>query len=126
MKLRLTHNSIRIRIQRSELALLQSSGQIKETVAFPSTGPFQYEIAVYEGREIHASFKETAILIELPKEIAQPWMDTTQVGIETDLQLKDNERLSILIEKDFPCLDRPNEDKSETFWELVDKPAPSC
>ncbi|MDW3194341.1 MAG: hypothetical protein R8G66_18340 [Cytophagales bacterium] len=126
MKLRLTHNSIRIRVQRSELAQLQTEGRIKEAVTFPTSAAFQYEIAVHDGTEIEASHNESMISIKLPSDVAQPWFDSSQVGIETNLSLAGNGQLHVLIEKDFPCADRPNEDKSETFWELVDKPDAAC
>lgn len=126
VKLRLTHNSIRIRVQRSELTQLQQSGQIKEVVAFPTSPAFHYEITVHEGEAIEASFETATIKINLPATVTQLWFDTAQVGIETNLDLEGSDPLHILIEKDFPCADRPNEDKSETFWELVDKTDPAC
>lgn len=126
MKLRLTHNSIRIRVQRSELAQLQAEGRITEAIAFPSTPAFQFEVAVHDDTAIEALYDEAMIAIKLPSAIAQPWFDTSQVGIETHLPLEGNEQLHVLIEKDFPCADRPNEDKTETFWELVDKTDPAC
>ena len=126
MKLRLTHNSIRIRIQRSELAQLQEAHRIRESVAFPAKTAFHFEISIHEGAEIKAAFEANTLTIKLPDSIAQPWFDTQQVGIETHLSLDGNDQLHLLLEKDFPCPDRPNEDRSETFWELADKPEPSC
>ncbi len=126
MKLRLTHNSIRIRVQRTELTQLQESGAIVDSVHFPASGAFRFEIAVHQKLEIEASFEDSKISIGLPDELAQTWFNTHQVGIETQLSLQGNAQLHVLIEKDFPCADRPNEDKSETFWELVDKPDTAC
>lgn len=126
MKLRLTHNSIRIRIQRSELAQLKETGSITDSVSFPTSDAFHFEIRMHPEKEIRASLESAKISICLPHEVAQTWFNTTQVGIETQLLLQGNAQLHVLIEKDFPCADRPNEDKSETFWELVDKPDPTC
>lgn len=126
MKLRLTHNSIRIRIQRSELAQLQETGSIRNTVSFPASTAFHFEIVIHQMPEVQAINENARISIRLPHSIAQTWFNTTQVGIESHLSLQGDDLLHVLIEKDFPCADRPNEDKSETFWELVDKPDPAC
>lgn len=126
VKLRITHNSIRIRVQRSELAQLQETGSIKESVAFPATTAFQYGITVYNGQDIEASYDGAEMSIEIPDEMAQSWFDSSQVGLEAYLSLGGKDQLHVLIEKDFPCADRPNEDKSETFWELTNKPDPTC
>jgi hypothetical protein len=32
----------------------------------------------------------------------------------------------VLVEKDFPCKDRPDEDKKDFFEELADQQAPLC
>lgn len=126
VKLRLTHNSIRIRVQRSELTQLGETGTIQESVAFPTTTTFQYEITMHDGQDIEASYNGAKMSIKIPNEMAQSWIESTQVGIEAHLSLSGKDQLHVLIEKDFPCADRPNEDKSETFWELTDKPDPIC
>ena len=125
MKLRITHNSIRIRIRKSELVTLSENSLIAETVKFPmSTTVFSFALAIdSEAQDLTAQMSGSDLQISLPSKIAQDWMNTNQVGIENDLNLSDDEKLHVLIEKDFPCLDRPNEDKSDTFWELAsDKP----
>jgi hypothetical protein len=47
--------------------------------------------------------------------------DTDEVGIYKLINIDADQVLDISIEKDFPCKDRPEEDKSDTFTELVDK-----
>ena len=66
---------------------------------------------------MQAEFLQNAIQVTLPLSIAMPWMDSDQVGIEHTL----DSGLNILIEKDFPCKTRDDEDKSDTFQELVEK-----
>ncbi len=48
-------------------------------------------------------------------------IDTDEVGIYGFLKLDNNKSTEIIIEKDFPCKDRPEEDKRDTFQELADK-----
>ena len=57
---------------------------------------------------------------------AQKWMSTDQVGIELENELDNGEHLHILIEKDFPCKDRTDEDKSDTFFEIADEQTDAC
>jgi len=44
------------------------------------------------------------------------WATTDLVGLEHQIQLKGEEKLAILIEKDFKCLqERPGEDEEDMF-----------
>jgi len=42
------------------------------------------------------------------------------------LKLDGEALLHLLVEKDFPCKDRPDEDKSDTFTGLVNGEPPAC
>lgn len=127
MKIRTTHNSIRYRLRKSEIDTLKEKGVIVESVSFPNGLELKSELHISDLiTSCEAGFDGNSIKISLPRDIATQWMKTNQVGIEEDLALPDGAQLHILVEKDFPCLDRPDEDKSDTFWELADKAADSC
>lgn len=127
MKLRTTHNSIRIRIRKSELAALQQSHKVEESIKFPNGVVFQFVLAIDKTfSSVSAQLKDNQLTISIPKAEARDWISTNQVGIETHLQVPDEEQLHLLIEKDFPCLDRPEEDKSDTFWELAPETPEAC
>lgn len=128
MKLRITHNSIRIRVRKSELSLLQSDNRMAESIEFPSGVIFKFVLVVDNSIEsVEASFEENTLQLSIPKQEAEQWINTNEVGIETNIDLANGKKLHILIEKDFPCIDRPNEDKSDTFWELASEEKPdSC
>ena len=119
MKLRLTHNSIRIRVQRTELSMFMKSGTIQDTVAFPDTKHFSFGLTSSDAEILTARYMEGHIEIEIPKSMASQWVNSDQVSIEALLPLSSGNQLHVLIEKDFPCEDRLDEDKSETFWELA-------
>jgi len=121
MKLRLTHNSIRIRVRKSELATLTEKKLVKEEVRFPTnTGVLSYSLSLDSDKDnLDAQMIGNDIQVMIPIKLAEDWIQTNQVGIESSIELAENETLHLLIEKDFPCLDRPNEDKSDTFWELA-------
>ncbi len=127
MKIRTTHNSIRYRLRKSEIDTLKSGGKIEETISFPGGHDLKSMLHINDViTNCEAAFDGNSIKISLPTDLANEWFNTNQVSIEQYLDLPNDDQLHILIEKDFPCLDRPNEDKSDTFWELADKSADSC
>ena len=126
MKLRTTHNSIRIRIRKSELVTLQEHGVIVESIQFPN-GLLRFSLEVSESQdEVKAKFEDGHVQVLISQPIADQWMTSQQVGIEREIALDNGESLHVLIEKDFPCLDRQEEDKSDTFWELAPETPESC
>ena len=127
MKIRTTHNSIRYRLRKSEIDTLKIEGIIEESISFPSGHDLKSLLHISDViASSEAIFDGNSIKVSLPTEMANEWINTNQVSIEQYLDLPNGDQLHILIEKDFPCLDRPNEDKSDTFWELADKSADSC
>jgi len=124
MKIRCVENSIRLRVKKSEIALLKENGRISEAVVFPNGQTFNYGLSIApQLTSVTPSYIENNIEIQLPQNIADNWINSNEVGIEVNIPIDQEKKLHLLIEKDFPCLDRPNEDKSDTFFELVpDKP----
>lgn len=55
------------------------------------------------------------VTILIPADQASAWGVTDQVGIAEDISLGDLGSLALLIEKDFACLDRSDEDNQDTF-----------
>lgn len=127
MKLRCTHNSIRLRLRKSDLNTLVEKGEVKEQVSFPGgKETFSFILKLKEELDqVHAASSPHELEISLPKFNAISWANSAEVGIEVYQELGGEEQLHLLIEKDFPCLDRENEDKSDTFWELSEE-AKSC
>lgn len=127
MKLRCVHNSIRIRIKKSELQKLDSEGIITETVSLGGTTMFAYALGVDAMRdEVNAELADNLLAVHIPLIQAQQWISSNQVGIEVNYPLDNGENLHILIEKDFPCVDRADEDKADTFTELATKKPDVC
>lgn len=123
MKIRMTTNSIRLRLRKSDLAKLQDKKILLDKVMFPNQVIFAFALSITESNSINANFEQGQLLVSIPKPIATQWIESEEVGIETDVKLNDTDLLHILIEKDFPCLDREEENKEDTFWELSgDKP----
>lgn len=120
MKLRFENNSIRFRIRKSELQQLKQHGFVKEEITFPNA-VLAYELRMTDIPEVTPEFSDNKIAIHIPLIKAHHWIDTDEVGIYRLINLDEDEALDIIIEKDFPCKDRADEDKSDTFTELVDK-----
>ena len=127
MKLRTTFNSIRIRVRKSEIVELQQKRIVAESVRFPMGVIFKFALNIDKNvDEVNATLEGNYLVVSIPEASAAEWMNSNKVGIETHLDLPNQEQLHLLIEKDFPCLDRPEEDKSDTFWELAPETPESC
>lgn len=124
MKLRTTHNSIRIRVRKSELTRLQAEGRVEESIRFLNNVVFKFALLIEDmDSDLNVNLEQNYLKLSIAKARAKQWITTNEVGIETYIALANGEQLHLLVEKDFPCLDRANEDKSDTFWELAsDKP----
>ena len=121
MKLRFDKNSLRLRIKKSELEMLRIKTAIHETVLFPN-GHFAYDLSVRSDTyEVIANLNEKSIEVILPSRLANEWMNSEEVGIYHTISFGKDRSLDIVVEKDFPCKDRPTEDNSDTFKELVEK-----
>jgi hypothetical protein len=123
MKLRLEGNSIRLRVRKSDINALQKNAAITETLTFPNGDVFHYQLCIHNTTlEIDSQLVGNVLTVSIPLSIATNWMHTDAVGIEKTL----SNGLFILIEKDFPCTDRPWEDASDTFFELVHEKEVVC
>lgn len=120
MKLRFEKNSVRYRIKKSELQQLKEEGFVKDTIAFPGA-VLSYKLCIADVANVSPSITNNVITIDIPMAIAHQWINADEVGIYASVATAENKTLDIIIEKDFPCKDRPDEDKSDTFTELVDK-----
>ena len=127
MKLRCTENSIRIRIRKSELNELAEKKLVEEKIHFGNQKTFTFALSIENAiRQVDAFFVNDHLKISLPQEIARQWISSNQVSIEANNKTDERQSLHILVEKDFPCLDRPGEDKSDTFWELASDTPDAC
>ena len=116
MKIRCTNQSLRMRIRKSELMELAENKGIVETLSFPNGTSLEFKLSIRTISKVTSSFSDSCVEVSLPESLAREWIHSNQVGIQHNEKSKKD--LEILVEKDFPCPDRPNEDKSDTFWEL--------
>jgi hypothetical protein len=116
MKLRIKGNSIRLRLLRSEVERFAADGKISEETAF---GPSSLRYSLYSSQDaekMYAELTENEIRVFIPADEAARWSTNDQVGLEVEQFVGGDEVLSILVEKDFVCLDRPDDpDRDDAF-----------
>jgi len=117
MKLRISGNSLRLRVSPSEMARLLDAGRIEETITFaPEQNArltYALEHAVSD-QEIYLRYRPQEVCVVLSTGAARKWAEGEQVGISCDIGVGHG-HLSVLVEKDFACLDRKDGDREDTF-----------
>ena len=119
MKLRIKGDSLRFRLLKSEVVELHSIGRIQEAVHFSRY--FQSDKLIYaiersqQLDDIEVLHKPQELLVQVPASVIEHWATGEDVGIYSDLPLADGDTLAVVIEKDFACLDRSDEDNRDTF-----------
>ena len=109
MKIRIKDNSVRFRLNQSEVALLGQTGLVSCTTEF--TGhPLVYTIQTSSDSELTVLFIENTIVLKMPQEMVNEWVSTDRVGFDGQSGL-----VKILIEKDFVCIDNSVEDQSDNY-----------
>ena len=121
MKLRFDHQSIRLRLRKSDVEKLTQERFIAETVQFP-TGSLVYRLELSDAAEtILAMIRENTITVSLPAQQAMAWAETETVGIYATFAIDQENSLDLIIEKDFPCKHDSKEENADTFEELSKK-----
>jgi uncharacterized protein DUF7009 len=119
MKLRINGNSIRLRLGQSEVRRLAIEGTVEELAVF---GPSEEERIGYvlcassESPVVSARFAHRRIIVRVPSGMVHQWATTDQVSIHATQCNGDDPALSILIEKDYQCIDAsPGQSREDAF-----------
>ncbi len=117
MKLRIRDNSIRLRLSRSEVAVLGTEGLVGAKVAFAGGARLVYCLESSPACvDVAARFTGDELSVRLPESRVQQWVHSDDVSIEATQGLDDGGQLKILVEKDFTCLEpREGEDESDMY-----------
>ena len=125
MKIRCMHNSLRLRLQKSDLTILQKTNSVAESIVFRSNLILISQLQLADGLDHpEVRYQQNTITVQVPTPMVETWVDTTQVSIEAHLSLLTNNtdgtnQLHLLIEKDFPSQHREEASSADTFFELV-------
>lgn len=111
MKLRIRGNSIRLRLEKSEVAAFREGRVVEEAVCFSPTSRLAYAIErANDESRVRAQFDGGRIVVRVPDAIALEFCDTDRVGFDgTDGEVR------VLVEKDWQCLAPRDEDESDAF-----------
>jgi hypothetical protein len=117
MKLRISGNSIRLRVRRSEVAKLTAGERIAETVHLGCSeqAALTYAVGTEAASAVQARYEGGEILVLLPKDEASIWAGTEQVGIYATVDVGAYGKLDVIVEKDFACLDLSDAESEDTF-----------
>lgn len=119
MKLRIKGNTLRLRLLKSEVDRLAHAGIVSDEIRFgvDTDQALRYSIAASDGVDVvTAQFNDNQILVLVSESDAIDWTTTDRVGIEFVQDVGCDTELSILIEKDFECVTRPDDpDKADSF-----------
>jgi hypothetical protein len=118
MKLRILGDSVRLRLKRGEVDQLAAGTSIVQQTHFPGA-VLTYRLDVSENSGISATFDNGSLVISLPKSKVLDWASADDVSLHAEQELSGTGALSLLIEKDFKCLEpghhRDCEDDEDTF-----------
>ncbi|MBL4685708.1 MAG: hypothetical protein JKY37_14030 [Nannocystaceae bacterium] len=119
MKLRILGDTLRLRLAQGEVAQLRELGHVEQSIHFGPEGTDAMSYAVISDRaaqRIQASFQSGRIVVRIPHEQANDWVDGSDVSLRASQPAREDETLEILIEKDFKCLvPRTGEEDSDGF-----------
>jgi hypothetical protein len=118
MKLRIKGNSLRLRVSRSELALLLGGDRIEETIHFTAAPEAKLTYALdsaVQSAPVSVEYGPQAVTVVLSKDQACVWGSESEVGVYGELDYGHAGLLEVIVEKDFACLDRSDEDNIDTF-----------
>ena len=118
MKLRIKGNSLRLRVAKSEVEKLLRRERLEESIQFAPQPHAKLTYALEQTPSVSAPtvrYAEGEVTVLLPSNLADNWCTTNTVGISEHVSLGAFGTLEVLIEKDFACLDRSDDDNEDTF-----------
>jgi hypothetical protein len=111
MKLRIHENSLRLRLTQGEVTQFRRSGRIDAAVHFGRGRMLSYSVeSLPDAAEVSVHFDDKAIRILLPSSVATQWTDSMTLALQST---GEGLPLELLIEKDFQCLHRGDQQEPE-------------
>ena len=98
--------------------MLVRTGRVEETIWLGVDVECQLTYALELSdcvTEATLRYAQAEIVVSLPSTLAAEWHDTGRIGIYAVVDLGSRGLLELVLEKDFACLDRSDEDNLDTF-----------
>ncbi len=117
MKLRIRGNSIRLRLSQTEVSSLETDGAVADRIGFAPGADLTYQLLVDPAAAATAaSFADRKVTVTIPASVMRNWLAPAEVSIHGRQDVGGGEELTILVEKDFACLEpREGEDQENLF-----------
>ena len=129
MKQRICGDSIRLRLKRGEIPEVAAGKGVVEETHFPGS-VLTCRLDVSDYTDFEVGFADGNLVVSLPASKLAGWAMTDEVSSAATQSLSDNTTLTVLIEKDFACLDPEHrcdhEDDAETFPHLSAASGGAC
>ncbi|HWZ13846.1 MAG TPA: hypothetical protein VNW95_01310 [Mucilaginibacter sp.] len=109
MKIRIKGNALRYRLTRSDIAQLTKVGFLEDKIDFGEQS-LLYALQLTDSGSLSATFVNNTITLNMPENMINEWENADKVGFEHTAG-----DLHLLVEKDFTCLDKVDEDQSDNY-----------
>lgn len=115
MKIRIRGNSVRYRLTKTEVNTLSEMGCYESITDFGDQ-KFIYAVKATDDVELlGVRFDNNTITLYLNRAKSITWAKSKKVGFSAIVQTKNGAELSLLLEKDFVCMDETVEDQSDNY-----------
>ncbi|MFL5809048.1 MAG: DUF7009 family protein [Flavisolibacter sp.] len=117
MKIRLQGNSVRYRLKQQEVQSFHTNGQISETIQLGTKGDEELCFVLQRSNEknIRIKYSQNTTTILIPETTAEKWTTSEQIGFDAEIEIGGGKILKLLVEKDFKCLDRSEEENIGSY-----------
>jgi hypothetical protein len=115
MKLRIKGNSLRIRLTKTEVSTLAETGYLQEQTHFGNVTLTYALQAKEDAGTLSATMNNNTITMYVPAAFTKEWAKNDVVGLSGNMAVDNKNSLSLLLEKDFVCLDETTEDQSDNY-----------
>ncbi|WP_373274984.1 DUF7009 family protein [Parapedobacter tibetensis] len=117
MKLRISGNTIRLRLTQAEVEQIGRGEPVRQTLTMNEDVNFGYSLATAaDSLSISARYTPNDLVVFVPSTLAKTWTDTDLVSLRHVQGENTDHEILILVEKDFQCLHkRPDEDESDNY-----------
>ena len=117
MKIRISGNTIRFRLRQPEVKEFQQKGTLTEVTAF---GPapadqLRFSLEITLNPQLEVNFGSNTTTVKVPKQLAEEWVTTERVGFDGKVETESGYLIEVLVEKDFVCLDRPEDEQAGAY-----------
>ena len=116
MKVRIQGNSIRFRLKQPEVERFGREGSITESMSFTETEDgLSFTLEVTQDDAFSVQYDTGKMILWIPQKTATQWTRGDAVGFEEKIKTSAGKTISLLVEKDFKCLDGKEEEEEGSY-----------